>query len=100
MDTRVFELRTYTAKPGKIDALHARFRDHTTALKMPMGARLNDAQIEDLVAWVKAGAVWPKAAMPTSASDGGRYTIAPERRTFWSLQPLSVRILHDGVDAG
>ena len=29
MDTRVFELRTYTATPGKIDALHARFRDHT-----------------------------------------------------------------------
>jgi NIPSNAP protein len=32
MDTRVFELRTYTAAPGKIDALHARFRDHTLKL--------------------------------------------------------------------
>jgi len=32
MDTRVFELRTYTAMPGKIDALHARFRDHTLRL--------------------------------------------------------------------
>ncbi len=32
MDTRVFELRTYTAAPGKIDALHARFRDHTIQL--------------------------------------------------------------------
>jgi NIPSNAP protein len=32
MDTRVFELRTYTATPGKIDALHARFRDHTLKL--------------------------------------------------------------------
>lgn len=29
---RVFELRTYTAAPGKLDALHARFRDHTTKL--------------------------------------------------------------------
>jgi hypothetical protein len=28
-DARVFELRTYTAAPGKIDDLHARFRDHT-----------------------------------------------------------------------
>src|SRR5947199_9664904 len=28
-DTRVFELRTYTAAPGKLDDLHARFRDHT-----------------------------------------------------------------------
>jgi hypothetical protein len=31
-DTRVFELRTYHAAPGKFDALHARFRDHTNAL--------------------------------------------------------------------
>ena len=26
---RVFEIRTYTAPDGKLDALHARFRDHT-----------------------------------------------------------------------
>jgi hypothetical protein len=29
---RVFELRTYTASPGQLDALNARFRDHTVAL--------------------------------------------------------------------
>jgi hypothetical protein len=29
---RVFELRTYTAAPGKLGALNARFRDHTIAL--------------------------------------------------------------------
>ncbi len=29
---RVFELRTYTASPGRLDALNARFRDHTLAL--------------------------------------------------------------------
>jgi hypothetical protein len=29
---RVFELRTYTAAPGKLEALNARFRDHTMAL--------------------------------------------------------------------
>jgi hypothetical protein len=29
---RVFELRTYTAAPGKMDALNARFRDHTCKL--------------------------------------------------------------------
>ena len=27
--TRVFELRTYTTPEGKLDLLHARFRDHT-----------------------------------------------------------------------
>jgi NIPSNAP len=31
-DSRAFELRTYTAAPGKLDALHARFRNHTNAL--------------------------------------------------------------------
>lgn len=29
---RVFELRTYTASPGKLAALNARFRDHTIAI--------------------------------------------------------------------
>jgi NIPSNAP len=29
---RVFELRTYTTPPGKLDALKARFRDHTIKL--------------------------------------------------------------------
>ncbi len=32
VDNRVFELRTYTAAPGKLDALNARFRDHTNKL--------------------------------------------------------------------
>src|SRR4051794_3491079 len=31
-DARVFEMRVYYAQPGKLDALHARFRDHTTKL--------------------------------------------------------------------
>lgn len=31
-DTRLFELRVYTAAPGKIDALDARFRDHARPL--------------------------------------------------------------------
>jgi hypothetical protein len=30
--TRVFELRTYTTHPGKLDALHTRFRNHTVKL--------------------------------------------------------------------
>jgi hypothetical protein len=31
-DTRCFEMRTYYAAPGKLEALNARFRDHTCAL--------------------------------------------------------------------
>lgn len=30
--TRVYELRTYTTHPGRLDALHARFRNHTMKL--------------------------------------------------------------------
>lgn len=32
VDTRVFELRTYYAPPGKMKALNDRFRDHTNKL--------------------------------------------------------------------
>jgi hypothetical protein len=31
-EARVFEMRTYYAHPGKMKALHARFRDHTCKL--------------------------------------------------------------------
>jgi hypothetical protein len=31
-DGRIFEMRTYYAAPGKLEDLHARFRDHTTKL--------------------------------------------------------------------
>jgi len=31
-DRPVYELRVYTCEPGKLDALHARFREHTTKL--------------------------------------------------------------------
>ncbi len=59
-------------------------------LKMPAGgAKLKDAEIADLAAWVKAGANWPKSAQTvTSNATPGKYVIAPERRAFWSFQPL------------
>ncbi len=47
-------------------------------------------EIADLSAWVKAGAVWPKGAAPTVAAKSGKYVIAPERKNFWSLLPLSI----------
>jgi hypothetical protein len=39
-DSRCFELRTYTAAPGKLEALHARFREHTNALFVKHGMTL------------------------------------------------------------
>ena len=32
MQAEVYELRTYTTHPGKLDALHARFKNHTIKL--------------------------------------------------------------------
>ena len=40
VDTRVFEMRTYYAHPGKMEALHARFRDHTNKLFVKHGMTL------------------------------------------------------------
>src|SRR3954463_15345722 len=37
---RVFELRTYTAAEGKLDALNARFRDHTNKLFVKHGMEI------------------------------------------------------------
>src|SRR5216683_2584770 len=37
---RFFEMRTYTAAPGKLEALHARFRDHTNKLFVRHGMQL------------------------------------------------------------
>lgn len=43
--SRVFEMRIYTAADGKLDALHARFRDHTNKLFTKHG-------IEMIAYWV------------------------------------------------
>ncbi|MDX2038924.1 MAG: NIPSNAP family protein [Isosphaeraceae bacterium] len=37
---RVFELRTYTANPGKAEAMHKRFREHTCSLFKKHGMEL------------------------------------------------------------
>jgi hypothetical protein len=37
---RVFEMRVYTAAEGKLEALHARFRDHTNKLFVKHGIEL------------------------------------------------------------
>ena len=39
-DSRCFEMRTYFAAPDKLEALHARFRDHTCKLFVKHGMQL------------------------------------------------------------
>jgi hypothetical protein len=45
-DSRCFELRTYHAAPGKMEALHKRFREHTVALFKKHG-------MENLGYWIQ-----------------------------------------------
>jgi hypothetical protein len=40
VDYRIFELRTYLAADGKMDALHARFKNHTIKLLEKHGMQL------------------------------------------------------------
>ncbi len=54
-------------------------RQTDAKLKMPMGSRLTDSQIEDIVAWVKAGAVWPAGTAHGRQSRRARNT--PLRRS-------------------
>ncbi len=39
-ENRFFELRIYTTHPGKLDALHARFRDHTIRIFKKHGMQI------------------------------------------------------------
>jgi hypothetical protein len=71
-------------------------RQTDPALKMPMGGKLSDSEVEDLVSWVKSGAVWPGSATTSATAlpakenkPDGKYVIPPERKNFWSLVPLT-----------
>src|SRR5262249_17727974 len=53
--------------------------------KMPPTAKLPEQEIDDLAAWVKAGAVWPEtAAVIQQPKAAGEYLIRPDQRAFWS----------------
>jgi len=67
--------------------LAIRHVDADPKFRMPLGNKLKDAEIESLTAWVKAGAVWPKA-IPTVSKVNGKFVIFPEQKKFWSMLPL------------
>jgi len=77
--------------PGEPDksVLIEAIRQTDPNLKMPVGSKLTDAEIADFVAWVKAGAPWPKSsAIASGATKDGKYVILPEQKQFWSYLPL------------
>ena len=59
----------------------------TGELKMPKGGKLKKEEVEVLVEWVRAGAVWPESP-PVAVAKSGTYVIRPEQRAFWSFQPI------------
>ncbi len=63
-------------------------RQTNEKLKMPMGGKLSAAEVEALVAWVRAGAVWPETPKMSGAAKAGTYTITPEQRGFWSFAAM------------
>jgi hypothetical protein len=58
---RVFEMRTYYANPGKMEAMHARFKDHTCKLFEKHGMQLigfwsptDEKQAEEVMIYILA----------------------------------------------
>ncbi len=82
--------------PGDPDkSLLIRAVNHADTLAMPPKEKLSQREINDLTAWVKAGAVWPDGDKPKSATKkpalkaattGMQFT--EEQKTFWAFQPM------------
>ncbi|MEQ2007763.1 MAG: PSD1 and planctomycete cytochrome C domain-containing protein, partial [Limisphaerales bacterium] len=69
--------------PDKSSLIRAvRYTDSNLQMP-PKGEKLSDAQIADLVAWVKMGAPDPR----TGAAKG-KYANAAERKVWWAFQPV------------
>jgi len=111
---RVFEMRTYTTPPGKLDALHARFRDHTMKLfsKHGMshlaywtptdadkgaGTKLiyilaHDSKEAGLASFTafRADPDWIKAKTDSETANGGPLTIQPQAEGVKSVYMKAV----------
>ena len=57
-------------------------------LKMPPQGKLKPREIEDLAAWIKAGAAWPETTTASSAAKSGAKPITAEQRNFWAFRPV------------
>ena len=77
--------------PGKPEEslLIRAVRHDDSRLKMPLGGKLADQEISDLVTWVASGAPWPDDNRPPDvAAQKSTFVIRPQQRKFWAFQPL------------
>ncbi len=56
--------------------------------KMPLGSKLNTAEIEALVQWVNQGAVWPDDAKKDQLGPGDAGFYEKITREHWAFQPV------------
>ncbi len=106
---QVFELRTYTTVEGKLDALHARFRDHTMKLFSKHGMShlaywvptdkdkgagikliyilAHDSKEDGLASFTafRADPEWIKAKAASEGANGGPLTIQPQTEGVKSI---------------
>jgi Protein of unknown function (DUF1549)/Protein of unknown function (DUF1553)/Planctomycete cytochrome C len=74
-------------EPEKSRLIEAvRFRNPD--VQMPPKGKLPDPAIADLVAWVKAGAVWPDA-VPGPGAVASTFDLAKRKREHWAWQPVN-----------
>jgi hypothetical protein len=73
--------------PNESVLIQAVRREHPR-FKMPPQGPLPAGDVETLVAWVKAGAIWPADASTLPQQNSNAYVITPEQRSFWSFQPV------------
>ena len=121
-NSRVFKLRTYYVAPGKLEALHARFRDHTNKIFLKHGMQLvgywvpkdKDGHYENKLVYMLAFAskeahdqAWKDFAdfsvrgdgdYPDSVSDRARGARAYERVYEACLHPLLLHAHGGGAD--
>lgn len=83
--------------PGEPDkSLLIRAVNHADTLAMPPKEKLSQRDINDLIAWVKAGAVWPDGDKPKTAtkkpvvkSETRSMQFTDEQKNFWAFQPMN-----------
>ena len=70
-------------------------KEHERLKMPPSGPGLQAAEIADLAAWIKDGAVWAAAAVASVPSK----KITAEQRAFWSFQPVKPPVGGASIDS-
>jgi len=58
-------------------------------LQMPPSGKLTDAEINDLVSWVKMGAPDPRTTRPTPGAAAGAPSYGGQGKNHWAFKPVS-----------